>query len=122
LLPNVLVVEDDPAVLGATHMLLKTEGYRVTTAASLLEALQKAHEDARVDLLITDYHLGGGQTGTEVISSVRDILGANLRAVLVTGDTSSPIKELQHDERVRVTSKPISADELLALLRELLAA
>jgi PAS domain S-box-containing protein len=121
-LPHVLIVEDDPAVLGATRMLLNVEGYRVSTAASLSEALQKARENAGVDLLITDYHLGGGRTGTEVISSVRDILGANLRAVLVTGDTSSAIKELQHDERVRVTSKPINADELLALLQELQAA
>jgi len=121
-LPHVLVVEDDPAVLSATRMLLKVEGYRVTTAASLPEALQKAHENADVDLLITDYHLGGGQTGTEVITSVRGILGADLRAVLITGDTSSAVKELRYDQRVRMTSKPINADELLSLLRELLAA
>jgi PAS domain S-box-containing protein len=119
-LPHVLVVEDDPAVLSATSMLLKVEGYRVTTAASLSEALQKVR-DADVDLLITDYHLGGGQTGTEVISSVRAILDADLRAVLVTGDTSTAVKELRHDERVRMASKPINADELLSLLRELLA-
>jgi CheY-like chemotaxis protein len=118
--PHVLVVEDDPAVLNATRMLLRVENYRVSTAASLLEALQKARDNADVDLLITDYHLAGGETGTEVISSVRGILGADLPTVLITGDTSSAVKELQHDGNVRTASKPINADELLALLRELL--
>ena len=84
--------------------------------------MQRAHEHADVDLLITDYHLGDGQTGLEVIASVRGILGADLRVVIVTGDTSSAVRELQHDERVRMTSKPINSDELLTLLRELLAA
>ena len=119
-LPHVLIVEDDPAVLNATRMLLKVENYRVSTAGSLLEALQKARDNVDVDLLITDYHLAGGETGTEVISSVRGILGADLPTVLITGDTSSAVKELQHDDNVRMASKPINADELLALLRELL--
>jgi len=120
-LPHVLVVEDDSAVLSATRMLLKVDGYRVTTATSLTEALQKAREHADIDVLITDYHLGSEQTGTDVIAAVRDIRGPHLGAVLVTGDTSSAVKELSHDERVRMTSKPINADELLSLLRTLLA-
>lgn len=118
---HVLIVEDDPAVLNATRMLLRVDGYRVTTATSMPEALQKAREHTDIDLLVTDYHLGSGATGTEVIASVRGILGADLKAVLVTGDTSSAIRDLRHDARVRMTSKPINADELLALLRTLLA-
>jgi len=117
---HVLVVEDDPAVLNATRMLLKVDGYRVTTAASLAEAVQKARQHRDIEILVTDYHLGDEQTGAEVITAVRDVVDSHLRAVLVTGDTSSGIKELKHDEFVRVTSKPINADELLALLRSLL--
>ena len=45
---------------------------------------------------------------------------ADLPTVLITGDTSSAVKELRHDDNVRMASKPINADELLALLRELL--
>ena len=61
--PHVLLVDDDQAVRDATRMLLKVEGYRVTTVSSLTEALQKAGDDASLDLLITDYHLGEGETG-----------------------------------------------------------
>lgn len=118
---HALLVEDDPAVLSAMRMLLKVEGYRVTTATSPAEALEKAREHPDIDLLITDYHLGGSETGSEVISSLRAVLGAELRAVLVTGDTSPAIKNLKRDDRLRLVSKPINAEELVSLLRNLMA-
>jgi CheY-like chemotaxis protein len=75
-----------------------------------------------IDLLISDYHLGGGETGTQVIAALREALGAPLKAVLMTGDTSTAINELPRDPLLRVASKPIVAEELLTLLRALLAA
>jgi PAS domain S-box-containing protein len=119
--PHVLLVEDDPAVLAATRMLLKVDGYHVTTASSLAEAEQLARENPDIHLLVTDYHLGAERTGSEVIASLRDILDPKLKAILVTGDTSRAIKELPVDEGLRVISKPVDADELLALLRALTA-
>jgi two-component system, sensor histidine kinase len=119
--PEVLLVEDDPAVRDATRMLLKVEGYRVLTAASLAEAQACAAEHPQIHLLVTDYHLSNGETGTQVITSLRDTLGSNLRAVLITGDTSSAVKDLQHDERLRLARKPIHAEELLTMLKGLLA-
>ncbi len=102
-------------------MLLKVEGYRITTASSLTEALQKAGDDARLDLLITDYHLSEGETGMQIITVLRERLGAALKALLITGDTSAAIKELPLDPCLRITSKPIKAEELLMLLKALLA-
>jgi PAS domain S-box-containing protein len=116
---HILIVEDDPAVLAATRMLLKAEGYRVTAAATLQDAIRCAREHADIDLLISDYHLARGETGTEVIKGVRDVLGPQLPCVLVTGDTSSVVRELRHDGRVRLTSKPIRSAELLAILHSL---
>jgi CheY-like chemotaxis protein len=118
---HVLLVEDDLGVRDATRMLLKVEGYRVTSVASLAEALTAAGNDRSIDLVLTDYHLGGGETGTQVISALREILGRPVKAVLMTGDTSSAMRELPLDTRVKIASKPIKADELLALLRTLLA-
>jgi two-component system, sensor histidine kinase len=118
---HVLLVEDDPAVLAATRMLLKIDGYRVTTATSLPEAEQQARNNTDINLLITDYHLGDERTGTEVIAGVRAILNAGLKAILVTGDTSRAIKELPADENLRIISKPVDTDELLALAKTLTA-
>jgi PAS domain S-box-containing protein len=119
--PHVLLVEDDPAVRDATRMLLKVAGYRVLTAASLAEAQACAAEHPQIALLVTDYHLSNGETGRQVIASLRDVLGTSLGAVLITGDTSSAVKDLQHDERLRLARKPINAEELLAILKSLLA-
>jgi len=119
--PQLLLVEDDPAVRDATRMLLKVEGYRVLTAGSLAEARSAAQQNPQLDLLVTDYHLSNGETGAQVITALREELGQHLKAVLITGDTSSAMKELQRDERLRLARKPIRAEELLALLKSLLA-
>jgi two-component system, sensor histidine kinase len=113
---HVLLVEDDPAVRDATRMLLRVEGYLVTAVSTIAEALRSA-ETQTVDLLITDYHLKGDDTGTALITALRDRLGSTLKTVLITGDTSSAVKELPSDPYLRVASKPIKADELLTLLR-----
>ena len=119
---HILLVEDDVSVRNATRMLLKSEGYEVTAVASWTAALEYVRQRPRLDLVVTDYHLGAGETGTQVIASVRDALGLPLNAVLMTGDTSSAIQMLPHDPHTRVASKPVNAEELLRLLRELLAA
>jgi two-component system, sensor histidine kinase len=120
--PRVLLVEDDPGVRDATRMLLNVEGYRVRAVASLAEALRSVQEEAAPDLLITDYHLRDGELGTEVIAALRENLHAEVRAVLVTGDTSNVVKHLPNDPRLRIVSKPIDAEQLLAVLKDLLTA
>ncbi len=120
---HLLLVEDESGVRNAMRMLLKIEGYRVTTAASADEALEHLRAaGAQFDLLVTDYHLEGGRTGTQVIAAARELLGETLKAILVTGDTSSAVRELSADANLRITSKPINSDELLELVKTLLAA
>jgi PAS domain S-box-containing protein len=117
----ILLVEDDDGVRNATRMLLKSEGYHVTATASLAQALEGVRRDPHVDLLVTDYHLGDGKLGTQVIAGVREALGPQLKVVLMTGDTSSAIGMLAADRLMRIASKPVNSEELLGLLRALLA-
>ncbi|MDE2050758.1 MAG: hybrid sensor histidine kinase/response regulator, partial [Gammaproteobacteria bacterium] len=117
---SILLVEDDPDVRNATRMLLSAEGYEVMTAASLAEALERLRESRGADLLVTDFHLAG-ETGIEVISHLRAELSATLKAVLITGDTSSAVKDLAHDPNLRIVSKPVQAEEFLGLVRDLFA-
>lgn len=117
--PSVLLVEDDQAVRDATRLLLAVEGYRVTPVTSKSEALRSVREEGPPDLLITDYHLAGGELGTQVIEAVRQAAGTEIKAVLVTGDTSAPIMQMSGDPHLRIASKPINAEELLAMLTAL---
>jgi PAS domain S-box-containing protein len=118
---RVLLVEDDPGVRDATRMLLAVEGYRVTAVSSKLEALRSARAEGTPDLVITDYHLGAGELGTQVIADLRASVGTDVRAVLVTGDTSTLVKQMSGDPHLRIASKPVNAEELLGLLTALLA-
>jgi two-component system CheB/CheR fusion protein len=115
---HILLVEDDASVRDATSMLLRVEGYRVTAVASLAEALRAAAQDAPA-LLVTDYHLAHGELGTEVVTALRSRVRSDLKAVLLTGDTSLVIKKLCSDPNLRILSKPVDAEELLRLLQEL---
>lgn len=119
---HVLLVEDDPGVRKATQMFLKGEGYRVTSAATPEEALLRVSESPDIDLIISDFHLGNGALGTDVIAALRGVLGPAAKAVVMTGDTSSLMRNLPCDVHLRVISKPINANELLSLTRELLLA
>lgn len=116
---RVLLVEDDASVRDATAMLLRVEGYRVTAVASLADALPAVARDAP-ELLVTDYHLGNGELGTEVIAALRGRVGPGLKAILLTGDTSAVVKEMHADPDLRILSKPVNAEELLRLLQALL--
>jgi PAS domain S-box-containing protein len=120
--PHVLLVEDDKSVRDATRLLFAVEGYEVTAVATLAQALEHAARLPGIDLLVTDFHLDAGETGTAVISALRAALGAPLKAVLITGDTSAAVKALPCDPLMRIASKPLQGDELLSLMRSLLAA
>ena len=117
---HILLVEDEPGVRNAMRSLLKIEGYQVTVAASAEEALARLG-DGPLDLIVTDYHLEQGRTGTQVIAAARERRGPAVKAILVTGDTSAAIRDMQGDEHLRIASKPINSDELLAQVRTLLA-
>jgi PAS domain S-box-containing protein len=117
---HLLLVEDDAGVLNATRMFLKAEGFRVTTATTKAEAIARLREESGIELVVSDYHLDRGGNGTEVIGAARDILGSQLKAILVTGDTSSAVRDLQRNEQLPLISKPINSDELLHLIRSLL--
>ena len=118
---RILLVDDDAGVRNATAMLLRVEGFDVSCAASLTEAKQALHEKPKVDLVIADYHLQKGETGIDVIAAARDVAGEQLGAVLVSGDTSSTLRDVKATDRLRIASKPIRADELLSIITELIS-
>jgi len=84
--------------------------------ASIGEAVKQAHKQKDILLLITDFHLGNGELGTEVIRSIRSVLGRDVKAFLLTGDTSSRVQIIARENDACLMSKPINAEELLERL------
>jgi CheY-like chemotaxis protein len=118
---HILLVEDHPVVLNATRALLQAHGYRVTTATSLAEAIERTRDYPDLDLLITDYHLAGSGTGKQVVSAVREMRGPDLKAIVITGDTGSAVHQFDGESGLCWITKPVNPAQLLTLLKHLLA-
>lgn len=118
---HLLVVEDNPAVLNATRLLLERHGYRVSIASGLDQAIDEAVRCRDIDLLITDLHLGS-TLGTDVIQLVTDIVGRPLKTLMITGDISLAARKIRGCNGVRVLEKPFHAEDLLRMIREVLGA
>jgi len=118
---TILLVEDHAAVRKAMELFFAVSGYRIVSADSLDKTLAIIGESPRPELLITDFHLPGGMTGSDVIHSVRKVLGEKFPAIMISGDTSAEVSDLAHDAQVRFASKPIDPAALISLVQELLA-
>ena len=114
---HILLVEDNPGVLAATSLVLKSAGHRVTTATCVAEATECTRTNPDLDLVITDYRLAGADTGKQVISAVRGIRGAEFNAVVLTGDTSSAVHDFDGDNHLCWLRKPTSSSLLLTVLQ-----
>jgi CheY-like chemotaxis protein len=112
-----LVVDDEPAVAQATSLLLEIEGFNVGIANGKGEALERSLT-LRPDLIISDYHLRGSDTGAEVVLELRARLGTAVPAIFVTGDTGKVALSAASLVNTSLLSKPTRADELLDTIRK----
>lgn len=115
--PHVLVVEDDPGVRSTMRLVLEMEGCRVSTASNTAESLAEAQANAGISALVVDYNLRNDERGTDVVRSVRAILGHSVNALLLTGDTTNAADEAAQDADVAMLRKPISLEQLLDFVR-----
>ena len=115
----VLVVDDEEPIREGLRLLLEEWGYHVTTAANASQAQQVATAlEGRIDLVISDLHLGDGPDGTEVIASVRRLCGRTVPALLITGDTSQEQLAPVIASGDPVLFKPVQPRRLFAALHD----
>lgn len=115
---RVLLIEDDLSVMGAARMLLEAEGFGVDTATDqtgIYQLLQRA--DFAPDVIISDVHLGEGESGPELVRLVRWKLQRPVPAILVSGDTAMHVKDLGN---AQILSKPVDADTLVRTIDQLM--
>jgi nitrogen-specific signal transduction histidine kinase len=118
----ILVVEDDERVRQLTITRLKLIGYQVLEASDGPKALDILRRGDAVDLVFTDLIMPGGLSGREVAITARQ-LRPGIRVLL----TSGYAEELVHGddlnrERLKVLRKPYHQADLVAALRDVLAA
>ncbi len=117
----VLLVEDEPHILGLLSDYLAGEGYTVLEAADSARAFEILATKPRLDLLVTDFRLPGGVSGV-MIAEPAIKLRPDLKVIFISGypieihESGSPIAR-----SAPIIAKPFSLENLHSQIQQLLA-
>ncbi len=107
---QILLVEDDEAVLNATASLLRRWGCEVEAVKTI------PARSIFCDLLITDFDLGGNVTGSDCIAEVRRLADWDVPAVVMSGHDAARVREDIGEETIPILSKPVRPAELRSVI------
>jgi phosphoserine phosphatase RsbU/P len=118
---RILLVEDDSTMRRMLAMVLKEEGYELKTASSGSEGLQKAREQPRPDLILTDHDLPE-LDGAELCKEIkRDEELRTIPVLMLTtlAETHNKITGLEAgaDDCIRKPKSPEEIQEMFARIR-----
>ncbi len=119
---RVAIIEDDETAIEYLYQLLSSWSMDVSIILSS-EALQRVVRDAGdFDLILSDNHLGlVDETGLDILMTAKRIQSNNPpKCVLITGDTSSELSQLAHNNHIELFYKPLRPVRLRAHLNALL--
>ncbi len=118
----VVVVDDDSDIVDALGMVLDSWGYRALAATSLERLTAKLATDApRPALVIADHRLRGGATAVDAIGLVRRSTGADVPAIILTGDTTEERRAEAAALGCRLIHKPVDVDSLRSAVEAMAA-
>lgn len=115
----ILLVEDDDVLRRAATELLERWGVSVVAVSSASEALSAVAAGPSPRMIIADYSLRGSH-GTDVVRSVREALGREIPAVIVTADLEPAITERIVGLGFPLLIKPVSPPRLRVMMHHLL--
>ncbi|HXS69218.1 MAG TPA: PAS domain S-box protein [Candidatus Polarisedimenticolia bacterium] len=117
----VLLVDDEPAIRDIASHILTANGYRILTAREGNEALALFEQNRdRVKAVVSDLMMPR-MDGPTTVRSLRK-MNPNLKTIMITGlGEESRVAEAKAAGSDIVLSKPFTAEQLLASLKQLLA-
>lgn len=117
----VVVVEDDEAIRNGMAVLLQGWGCEVIAVASGEEVgIRLLQQAGPPDLIITDYRLGGIETGVQVIRRLHKEFNQLIPSILITGDTTPERIKEARSSGFQLLHKPLQAARLRLVMAKLL--
>ena len=115
---HVALIDDDPLAAASTLTLLESWGCLVT-AADTLERMYAALQRSEMppDIVLCDHHLDGALDGVAVVARLRQLLGTDLPAIILSSDTTLADSPRVRDSGIRALHKPVRPARLRALLQ-----
>ena len=115
---KIMVADDAPAIVELVTEILKDAGYTICTASSIREA-EGILEKEEIVLAVLDIYLADG-TGLDLAAKIKSV-GAKIPVIIMTGTPKSDnVRQSVNIEVDAYLIKPVSADNLLALVEELI--
>jgi two-component system KDP operon response regulator KdpE len=111
---RILIVDDEPNIIGTVGPLLRARGYDVLTAMTGRSAVETAERD-RPDLIVLDLGLPD-INGVEVCREIRKTQNVPILVLSARGAEGDKVKALDAGADDYVT-KPFGTEELLARIR-----
>ena len=112
-----LLVDDDVIVLLGLQTILREWGYDTLIGASAEEAVARLKADGRTpDVVVADYRLREGRTGTEAVQRIREAVGAEVPGIILSGEAG---REWQQDAKglgLGLAFKPVTPRQLHEVL------
>ena len=91
-------------------------GCQVWTASNRADCEALLAEDIRPQLVLVDYHLDEGQTGTELMACLRTRLGEPIPGMVISADGRPELVAAIHASGLDYLAKPVKPAALRALM------
>ncbi len=111
------LVDDNAMLLESLVFALEDAKYEVVAATNAKDLLERL-DDQAPDIVISDYRLGAGETGIDVIDATRRAFGADLPCLIITADTGPALSVAMAKRNIAVLYKPLDVAVFLAFVRE----
>ena len=115
--PTVLFVDDEEALRTTMSDLLSREGFRVTTVASVAEALARITAE-KYDILIADLNIGEPGDGFTVVSAMRRVQPESATMILTGYPAFQAALRAIHEQVDDFLTKPAEPGYLVKSVRE----
>ena len=113
----VAIVDDNEQVLRSMQRLLEGWGCRAVAGGTIEETLTALIDaDLVPQLILADYHLGGGRTGLDAIEEITAEFPAPIPAVVVSSDISPALAGTLQRRGIPLLTKPLDVARLRALM------
>jgi CheY-like chemotaxis protein len=113
---NVLVIDNEPAILDGMETLLLGWGCTVHKARDMAEAVQGFEKaGAGIDVILADYHLDR-ETGITVVETIRKRAKRFVPALLISADRTKQVQDLAIAHDMQLLRKPVKPAALRAAM------
>jgi len=117
---NILVIDDDAAILDGMRVMLEPWGCTVFTATCIADLEQVLGAKPMIDLVIADYRLPNHELGTDAVQRARELLGQpQLTGIIISGDTEEKRMQDVRASGFMMLHKPVRPAQMRSLIQRL---